>query len=214
MTLMTPQQRMNFCEALHKAYPAPQCELKWTTPWELMVAIILSAQSTDKNVNLRTPALFQAANTPQAMLDLGYEKVHSYLTAINYHNNKAKAIMNLAQVVVQQFKGELPKDFDTLITLPGIGRKTASVFLNVAYHAPYIGVDTHVFRLCHRLKICTGNTPTEVQQKLEEIIPAQFKPDFALALVLLGRYFCTARKLKCLDCPVYSVCLAEERQST
>ena len=210
--LMNTTQLENFCAALLQAYPDPKCELKWTNTWELIVAIILSAQSTDKNVNAQTPALFAVANTPETMLKLGYDKVHSYLTSINYHNNKAKSIMNLAQIVVDQFGGKMPRDYDTLIKLPGIGNKTASVFLNVAYHAPKIGVDTHVFRLCHRLGIAFAKTPEELQKKLEQIIPDQYKPDFALALVLLGRYICTARKTKCDTCPMYQVCIAQEKK--
>ena len=210
--LMNTPQLENFCAALLKAYPDPKCELKWTNPWELIVAIILSAQSTDKNVNTQTPALFAVANTPQDFLKMGYDKIHSYLTSINYHNNKARAIMNLAQVIVDKYNGEIPKDFTTLTTLPGIGNKTASVFLNVAYHAPKIGVDTHVFRLCHRLGIAFANTPEELQKKLEQIVPQKYKPDFALALVLLGRYICTARKTKCAECPIYNVCMSEEKK--
>ena len=131
---------------------------------------------------------------------------------INYFNNKTKAIVNLAEKIVQDYNGKIPNDFNTVITLPGIGRKTASVLLNVAYHAPFIGVDTHVFRLAHRLNICTGKTPQEVQEKLEKIVPEKYKPDFALAMVLLGRYICTARKPKCSQCPLYEVCLSGEKE--
>ncbi|MBQ3695803.1 MAG: endonuclease III [Alphaproteobacteria bacterium] len=211
--LMDSKQLESFCAALLKAYPSPKCELKWTNTWELIVAIILSAQSTDKNVNTHAPALFAAANTPEAMLKMGYDKVHSYLTSINYHNNKAKSIMALAQVIVDKFGGQMPKDYDTLLTLPGIGHKTASVFLNVAYHAPRIGVDTHVFRLCHRLGIAFAKTPEELQKKLEQIVPEKYKPDFALALVLLGRYICTARKVKCDECPMYTICISGEKKA-
>ena len=210
--LMTAEQREKFFDCLHKAYPEPKCELQWTNTWELIVAIILSAQTTDKNVNLRTPALFQVANTPKQTQDLGEEKVKSYLTSINYYNNKTRAIMALAKTLHEQYHDEMPKDFNTLLTLPGIGRKTASVFLNVAYNAPYIGVDTHVFRLVHRLGICTGKTPEEVQDKLQKIVPEKYKPTIALALVLLGRYICTAKKLKCNDCPMYQVCYSDEKQ--
>ena len=210
--LMNPQQLEQFCATLLKTYPSPKCELKWTNTWELIVAIILSAQSTDKNVNAHVPALFAAANTPEKMLKMGYDKVHSYLTSINYHNNKAKAIMNLAQVIVHKFDGKMPTDYNTLLTLPGIGNKTASVFLNVAYHAPKIGVDTHVFRLCHRLGIAFAKTPDELQKKLDQIVPEKYKADFSLALVLLGRYICTARKLNCKECPMYQVCLSEEKK--
>jgi len=212
MTLMTDEQRLKFIEKLHKTYPNPRCELDWHTPWELMMAIILSAQSTDKNVNKNTPALFNAVPTPEKAIELGIEGITPLLKSINYYNNKTKSIVNLAKELVANYQGKLPTDFDTLITLPGIGRKTASVFLNVAYHAPYIGVDTHVFRLVHRLKICTGKTPQEVQEKLEKLVPEKYKPDFALAMVLLGRYICTARKPKCAECPMYDVCMSEEKE--
>ena len=210
--LMTSKQREDFFDCLHQAYPKPKCELKWTNTWELIVAIILSAQTTDRNVNLRTPALFQVANTPGQTLALGEEKVKSYLTSINYYNNKTRAIMALAKILHEQYHDEMPADFETLLTLPGIGRKTASVFLNVAYNAPYIGVDTHVFRLVHRLGICTGKTPEEVQDKLQKLVPTKYKPTVALALVLLGRYICTAKKLKCNECPMYQVCCSDEKQ--
>ncbi len=211
MALMTSEQRLKFIEHLHQVYPNPKCELNWTTPWELIMAIILSAQSTDKNVNKNTPELFKAVPTPQKAIELGIEGITPLVKSINYYNNKTKSIVNLAHELVEKYQGELPKDFNTLIQLPGIGRKTASVFLNVAYHAPYIGVDTHVFRLVHRLKICTGKTPQEVQEKLEKLVPAPYKPDFALAMVLLGRYICTARKPKCMECPMYNVCNSDEK---
>ena len=212
MPLMTSEQLLKFVEKLNQVYPHPKCELNWHTPWELIMAIILSAQSTDKNVNKNTPTLFQAVPTPQEAIELGISGITPYLKSINYFNNKAKSIVHLATELVEKYNGTLPTDFDTLITLPGIGRKTASVFLNVAYHAPYIGVDTHVFRLAHRLKICSGKTPAEVQAKLEKIIPEKYKPDFALAMVLLGRYVCTARKPKCAECPMYEVCCSDEKE--
>jgi len=213
MAFMNEQQRLKFIEALHKAYPTPKCELDWSNEWELMMAIILSAQSTDKNVNKTTPALFKVADTPEKALKLGVEGITPLVKTVNYFNNKTKAIVNLAKVIVSQYHGKIPTDFNTLITLPGIGRKTASVFLNVAYHAPFIGVDTHVFRLAHRLKICAGKTPQEVQEKLEKIVPDKYKPTFALAMVLLGRYICTARKPKCLECPLHEVCLSDEKEA-
>ena len=209
--LMTVKQRNDFFDCLNSAYPNPKCELKWTNTWELIVAIILSAQTTDKNVNLRTPALFKVANTPQATLKLGEEKVKSYLTSINYYNNKTRSIIALAQILHDNYHDKMPTDFETLTTLPGIGRKTASVFLNVAYNKPYIGVDTHVFRLVHRLGICTGKTPEEVQEKLQQLVPEKYKSTVALALVLLGRYVCTAKKLKCHECPMYDVCYSDEK---
>ena len=212
MRLMNEQERLIFFEALHQQYPNPKCELDWSNPWELMMAIILSAQSTDKNVNKTTPELFKVANTPQKVLKLGIDGITPLVKSINYFNNKTKAIVNLANEIVNNYNGKIPTDFETLITLPGIGKKTASVFLNVAYNKPYIGVDTHVFRLAHRLKICTGKNPQEVQTKLEKMVPEKYKPTFALGTVLLGRYICTARKPKCQECPLYDVCLSDEKE--
>ncbi len=211
--LMTPDQRANFWDALHQAYPNPACELNWTNPYSLMIAIILSAQSTDKNVNKATEPLFKIADTPEKIKAMGEEKLKTYFRSINYFNNKTRAIIGLTNVILEKFGGEMPTDFDTLLTLPGVGRKTANVFLNVVYRAPFIGVDTHVFRLCHRLKICTGKNPEEIEHKLQKLVPDWFKPDVALALVLHGRYICTAKNPKCCECPLYNVCIADEKKS-
>lgn len=209
--LMTPGQRNLFWTALQNSYPEPRCELNWTNPFSLMVAIILSAQSTDKNVNKVTDKLFQVADTPQQILDMGEEKVKSYVKSINYFNNKTKHIVALADEILNKYNNTVPHDFDTLITLPGVGRKTANVFLNIIDHAPNIGVDTHVFRLCHRLKICTGKTPHEIESKLTKIVPDNYKSDVGLALVLHGRYICTSRKPKCTECPLAHVCISDEK---
>lgn len=210
--LMTPVERRDFWEALNKAYPNPRCELNWTNHFSLLMAIILSAQSTDKNVNNVTAKLFPVADTPAKILALEEDGVKQYTKSINYFNNKTHHIVSLARILLDQYNGEVPTDFETLITLPGVGRKTANVFLNIAFHAPYIGVDTHVFRTCHRLKICTGKTPAEVEAKLNKIVPEWYKPDVALALVLHGRYICTARKPLCEKCPIYDVCIADEKK--
>ncbi|MGN0919993.1 MAG: endonuclease III [Alphaproteobacteria bacterium] len=212
MALLNKKEVEQFCAALHDLHPEPKCELVWENQWQLIMAIILSAQSTDKNVNRVTPELFKAVPSPQKAVELGEDGVRPFVKSINYFNNKTRSIVSLAQKLLTDFNGELPTDFDTLITLPGIGRKTASVFLNVAYHKPFIGVDTHVFRLAHRLKLCTGKTPAEVQEKLEKIIPEKYKPDFALALVLVGRYICQARKPKCQECPLWDICQADEKE--
>lgn len=213
MPLMTKQQRTSFFDKLHTVYPNPRCELDFSNQYTLLVAIILSAQSTDKSVNKVTPALFKAADTPQKMVDLGEQALKEHIKSINYFNNKAKSIMGLSSVLTEHHNSLIPEEFDTLLTLPGVGRKTASVFLNVAYRAPYIGVDTHIFRLCHRLKICTGKTPTAIQEKLQKVVPAKYKPDVALALVLHGRYICTAKKPKCTLCPLIDVCFADEKNT-
>ena len=209
--LMTATEREHFWKALEKAYPNPKCELNWDTHFSLLMAIILSAQSTDKTVNKITEKLFPVAKTPEQVIALGEEGMKAYTKFINYFNNKTHHIVELAKILIQKYKSQVPTDFETLITLPGVGRKTANVFLNIAFHRPMIGVDTHVFRLCHRLKICTGKTPVEIEEKLNKIVPDRLKADVALALVLHGRYICTARKLLCDRCPLYEVCKADEK---
>ncbi len=210
--LMNEQQRNDLFQAIVTAFPHARCELDYTNPFTLMVAIILSAQSTDKGVNKATPALFAKADTPQKMLDLGADGVREHVKSLNYFNNKTKSIIGLSQTLVDKFNGVLPSTFDELITLPGVGRKTANVFLNVLYRAPTIGVDTHVFRLAHRLKITTGKTPEEVEKNLTPLVPDVYKPDIALSTVLLGRYICTAKKPKCAECPVFDFCHADEKK--
>ena len=209
--LMNQLQRTVFWETLNTVYPNPKCELNYTNDFSLMMAIILSAQSTDKNVNKVTEKLFPVADTPEQIIQLGIDGIKVYTKSINYFNNKTKHIFELAKVLIEKYNGQLPHHFDTLITLPGIGRKTANVFLNIVEHAPNIGVDTHVFRLCHRLKICEGKTPQEIEQKLQKLVPNWYKPDVALALVLHGRYICTARKPKCANCPLINVCISDEK---
>lgn len=208
MALMTKKELLIFLEKLFEVYKDPRCELNYSNHFTLLTAIILSAQSTDKSVNKATDGLFKVASTPEEMLKLGEENLKKHIKSINYFNNKAKSIINLANILIKKHQSQVPTDFETLLTLPGVGKKTASVFLNVAFHAPFIGVDTHVFRLCHRLNICKGSTPAIVQEKLQKIIPEKFKPDVALALVLHGRYICTAKKPKCEMCPLSSVCTA------
>ena len=209
---MTLTEREKFWKALEKAYPNPRCELNWNNHFTLLMAIILSAQSTDKSVNKITEKLFPVAHTPEQVIRLGEDGMKAYTKFINYFNNKTHHIVELAKILIKEYNGEVPTDFDTLITLPGVGRKTANVFLNIAFHRPMIGVDTHVFRLCHRLKLCTGKTPLEIEQKLNKIVPERLKADVALALVLHGRYICAARKPLCQKCPLYDVCMADEKQ--
>ena len=211
--MMTAGERTAFWQALARAYPNPKCELKWSNPFALLVAIILSAQSTDKNVNAVTDQLFPVADTPAQIAALGEDGVKQYTRRINYYNNKTKHIVALAREILNRYGGQVPTDFETLLTLPGVGRKTANVFLNIVFHTPNIGVDTHVFRLCHRLKICGGKTPEEVEKNLNKRVPSAYKADVGLALVLHGRYVCTARKPKCALCPLYEVCRADEKEA-
>ncbi|MDY6408071.1 MAG: endonuclease III [Pseudomonadota bacterium] len=210
--LMTSAERENFWKALKIAYPNPKCELNWQNHFTLLMAIILSAQSTDKTVNKITEKLFPVAHTPEQVVALGEDGMKAYTKFINYFNNKTHHIVELAKILIQKYDSQVPTNFDSLITLPGVGRKTANVFLNIAFHMPMIGVDTHVFRLCHRLKICTGKTPQDIEQKLNKIVPNDMKSDVALALVLHGRYICKAKKPLCNECPLYAVCLADEKR--
>ncbi|MBO7243964.1 MAG: endonuclease III [Alphaproteobacteria bacterium] len=212
MALLKKEQLTFFLDRLFELYPNPKCELNYKNHFTLLVAIVLSAQSTDKGVNKVTDKLFEVASTPQEMVSLGEENLKSYIRSINYFNNKAKSIIALSQQLITKYNGIVPNTVEELLLLSGVGNKTASVFMNVAYQAPLIGVDTHVFRLCHRLNICKGKTPTEVQEKLHKIIPQKYKTDVALALILHGRYTCTAKNPKCKICPLIDICTAKEKK--
>ncbi|MBR6730946.1 MAG: endonuclease III [Alphaproteobacteria bacterium] len=212
MALLKKEALKILLDRLFELYPNPKCELNYKNHFTLLVAIVLSAQSTDKGVNKVTQKLFETASTPQEMLALGEEKLKQYIRSINYFNNKAKSIINLSKQLIEEHNGIVPDSVESLLTLSGVGKKTASVFLNVAYQAPLIGVDTHVFRLCHRLNICKGKTPQEVQTKLQKIIPAPYQVDVALSLVLHGRYICTAKNPKCSTCPLFDICTAKEKK--
>ena len=212
MALLKKEALKILLDRLFELYPNPKCELNYKNHFTLLVAIVLSAQSTDKGVNKVTQKLFETASTPQEMLALGEEKLKQYIRSINYFNNKAKSIINLSKQLIEKHNGIVPDSVESLLTLSGVGKKTASVFLNVAYQAPLIGVDTHVFRLCHRLNICRGKTPQEVQTKLQKIIPAPYQVDVALSLVLHGRYICTAKNPKCSTCPLFDICTAKEKK--
>lgn len=212
MALLKKEALKILLDRLFELYPNPKCELNYKNHFTLLVAIVLSAQSTDKGVNKVTQKLFETASTPQEMLALGEEKLKQYIRSINYFNNKAKSIINLSKQLIEEHNGIVPDSVESLLTLSGVGKKTASVFLNVAYQAPLIGVDTHVFRLCHRLNICRGKTPQEVQTKLQKIIPAPYQVDVALSLVLHGRYICTAKNPKCSTCPLFDICTAKEKK--
>ena len=190
--------------------PEPKCELNYTSDYTLLVAIVLSAQTTDKNVNKATSALFAAADTPEKMLALGEEKLKNYIRSIGLFNNKAKSVIALSKDLVEKFGGKIPTDFDTLQTLAGVGRKTANVFLNTFYGLPTFGVDTHVLRLCNRIGIAAGKTPLEVEKNLAKAVVGVV-PDDDLKyvghwLVLHGRYVCAAKKPACGDCFLAGLC--------
>ena len=195
-----------FFDRLLQVFPNPRCELDYVNEYTLMVAIILSAQATDKGVNKATAPLFEKIKTPAQMLELGLDGLKSYVKSLNYYNNKSENIMKMTQVLVDKFGGQFPATLDELQELPGVGRKTANVFLNVARGAPLIAVDTHVFRVANRLKIAEGKTPLDVEEKLKQVVPEKHKPYAQHLLVLFGRYVCKATKPVCEDCVIRDLC--------
>ena len=208
---MNKEEIQKFFELLKEKNPHPKCELNYKNAYTLMVAIILSAQATDKGVNKATEKLFEKVQTPEQMLSLGEEGLKEYVKSLNYYNNKSHNIIKMTEVLLDKYQGCFPMDLDELQTLPGVGRKTANVFLNVLEHRPLIAVDTHVFRLSNRLGLAPGKTPLEVEMKLARVVPQEYKPDAQHWLVLLGRYICKAKNPKCFECPVSSVCHAKEK---
>ena len=186
--------------------PNPQCELHFHNPYTLLVAVMLSAQSTDKGVNKATEALFKIADTPQKMLNLGLDKLKDYIKTIGLYNNKAKNIMEMSRQLVAEFGGEVPADRDVLTTLAGVGRKTANVVMNVWYHKPTLAVDTHVMRISHRLDFSQGKTPLEVEKDLLKVLPEDLIINTNHWLVLFGRYTCKAQRPLCENCPISAYC--------
>ncbi len=203
---MTPENVNEFFKRLQELNPNPRCELEFTSPYTLMVAIILSAQATDKGVNKATPALFAKADNPSAMLELGETGLKEYIKTIGLYNNKAKNIIAMSKMLAEKFAGKLPREREILETLPGVGRKSANVFLNVIYNEPRLAVDTHVFRVSNRTGLASGKTPLEVEEKLEKVVPEKYKCGASHWLVLHGRYICTAKNPKCAECPVADLC--------
>lgn len=193
--------------------PNPQCELNFHNPYTLLVAVVLSAQSTDKGVNRATEALFKVADTPQKMLDLGEEKLKEYIKTIGLFNNKAKNIILLSRQLVEEFDGVVPADRDTLTKLAGVGRKTANVVMNVWYHQPTLAVDTHVMRIAHRLDFSQGKTPLEVEEDLMKVLPEEMVINTNHWLVLFGRYICKAQKPLCEKCPIKDYCKCGDKRT-
>lgn len=207
---MKPADVRAFFARLKEKNPEPKCELNYDSPYSLLAAIVLSAQTTDKNVNKVTPELFKSAPTPEKMLELGEENVKKIIRSIGLFNSKAKNIIALSRDLVEKYGGVIPADFDELQKLAGVGRKTANVFLNTYYGAPTFGVDTHVFRLGNRTGIAAGKTPLEVEKNLEKavkgVVPDEDLKYVSHWLVLHGRYVCTAKKPDCAACPAADLC--------
>ena len=186
--------------------PAAASEMHFGNPFELLVAVILSAQCTDKRVNLVTPALFRAFPSPKALAEASFEQVYPLVKSVSYPNAKSRHLIEMARQLLDRFDGTVPSDIDDLMSLPGVGRKTANVIASIVYDQPVIAVDTHVFRVAHRLGLSKGSTPYAVEQDLERHISPEQRPIAHHWLILHGRYVCTARSPKCADCPLAAWC--------
>ena len=193
-------------EYFQAAMPAAKSELDYSSPFELLVAVILSAQCTDKRVNMVTPALFKAFPDPESLSKATKDEVFDLIRSISYPNNKAAHLIGMAQKLVGDFGGEVPSDIDQLMTMPGVGRKTANVIASVIYDEPVIAVDTHVFRVSHRIGLSNGKTPLAVEKDLERHFPDELRPVAHHWLILHGRYTCTAIKPKCNGCGIREYC--------
>ena len=206
MALLNQNEMTEIFKRWQKANPAPVSELEYVNPFTLLVAVVLSAQATDKGVNKATGPLFKVADTPQKMLALGEEGLISYIKTIGLYKNKAKHVMGLSQKLIDDFNGEVPGDRDALMTLPGVGRKTANVVLNVIFHQPTMPVDTHLLRVAPKIGLAEGNTPETVEKSLLGRIPLEFLHDAHHWILLHGRYVCTARNPKCEECIINDLC--------
>jgi endonuclease-3 len=203
---MTPKQRHELFVRLKQHNPAPTTELKYRTPFQLLIAVILSAQATDKSVNLATRELFKVAGTPQKMLALKETGLKAYIKTIGLFNTKAKNIIKTCQILLEQHGGRVPRERAALEALPGVGRKTANVILNTAFGEPTIAVDTHIFRVSNRTGLAPGKNVLEVEQRLLKVVPEEFKQDAHHWLILHGRYTCLARKPRCAACVIEDLC--------
>ena len=203
---MSPARRRAIFEALRSANPDPRSELDFRSPFELLVAVVLSAQATDRSVNQATGALFRAASTPARMLALGEEGLIAYIRTIGLFRTKARNLIGLSRALVEQHGGQVPRTREALEALPGVGRKTANVVLNVAFGEPTIAVDTHIFRVANRTGLAPGKNVEEVEQRLLKTVPEEFRQHAHHWLILHGRYVCTARKPKCWQCAITKWC--------
>jgi endonuclease-3 len=209
---MNAQKRLAIFERLALAIPNPTTELEYTSPFELLIAVILSAQATDKGVNIATRKLFKVANTPQAILDLGLEGLESYIKTIGLYHAKAQNVLKCCQQLLNDHGGEVPDTREGLEALAGVGRKTANVILNTIFGQPTIAVDTHLFRVGNRTRLAAGKTVMEVEQRFLNTTPKQFLKDAHHLLILHGRYTCTARNPKCGECCIVDLCEFTDKQ--
>lgn len=209
---MNPAKRREIFLRLQQQNPHPTTELIFNSPFELLISVLLSAQATDISVNAATRLLYPVANTPQAILDLGEEKLRAYVQRIGLYKTKAKHIMLTCKILLDQYKGEVPQTREALEGLPGVGRKTANVVLNTAFGHPTIAVDTHIFRVSNRTGIAPGKNVVEVENKLIKFVPDEFKQDIHHWLILHGRYICQARKPKCGQCIIENLCEYKKKE--
>jgi endonuclease-3 len=203
---MTKKQIQVFFERLREQRPSPRTELNYSSPFELLIAVMLSAQATDVSVNKATDKLYPVANTAQAILNLGVEGLKAYIKTIGLYNAKAENVIKTCQILVDQYQGQVPETRQQLEALPGVGRKTANVVLNTAFGQPTMAVDTHIFRVGNRTGLAVGKNVLEVEHRLVKVIPKEFILDAHHWLILHGRYCCIARKPKCGECVVADVC--------
>lgn len=208
---MNKQKRIELLSRLRAANPNPTTELEYSSPFELLIAVLLSAQATDVGVNKATKLLFPNARTPQAMLDLGVDGVKHYIKTIGLFNTKAQNVIKTCRMLVELHNGEVPENREALEALPGVGRKTANVVLNTAFRWPTIAVDTHIFRVSNRTKLAPGKNVDDVEQKLLKVVPNEFKLDVHHWLILHGRYTCVARKPRCGSCIIEDLCEFKEK---
>jgi len=208
---MRVKDRGEFFRRLQSVMPEPRTELEYDSPFELLIAVILSAQATDVGVNKATKKLYPVAHKPQSILDLGVDGLKEYIRTIGLFNTKADNIIRTCRILVEQHGGEVPRDRKSLEALPGVGRKTANVVLNTAFGQPTIAVDTHIFRVSNRTGLAPGKTPLQVEMKLLKVVPDEYKLDAHHWLILHGRYCCKARKPNCQECIVRDLCSFKDK---
>lgn len=211
---MNKEKRKAIMKRLAAERPLPKSELDYSTPYELLVAVVLSAQATDKSVNLATAKLYPVANTPEGIIALGEEGLIPYIRTIGLYRNKAKNVIALSHQLLERFDGVVPRDRDALESLPGVGRKTANVVLNVAFGEATMPVDTHVFRVSNRTGLAKGKTPEEIEEKLLRYLPKAYLKDAHHWILLHGRYCCKASKPDCAHCPILDLCEFKDKTAT
>ncbi|MDO3433209.1 endonuclease III [Rhizobium sp. CBN3] len=212
-TAYSPAEREEIFRRFSVQRPEPRGELEHTNPFTLVVAVALSAQATDAGVNKATRALFKVADTPQKMLDLGEDKLRDYIKTIGLYRNKAKNVIALSQMLVDDFAGKVPETREELVRLPGVGRKTANVVLSMAFGQATMAVDTHIFRIANRIRLAPGKTPDEVEARLMKVVPKHYLYHAHHWLILHGRYTCKARRPECERCVIADICKSPEKSS-